>query len=36
VRKPVEYTAFRTTVGHLSWYWLRVNQAPPGDGGPRR
>ena len=29
VRKPVEFGAFVTAVGHLGVYWMLLNQSPP-------
>ena len=29
LHKPIDYTQFVEYVGHLSLYWLRLNEAPP-------
>ena len=29
LRKPVDYTQFVEYIGHLSLYWLELNEAPP-------
>ena len=31
MRKPVDYAQFVEFVGHLGSYWLRLNEAPPGQ-----
>ena len=29
IQKPVDFDQFRTTIKHLGYYWLLVNQPPP-------
>lgn len=32
VQKPVEFEQFRQIVRRLGFYWLMINEPPPGDG----